>query len=214
MLAQKKIPDGQMEEMSQGQNQRTTGKRNPKMNFVEARTFCHLYRSFDRLWIFYILAFQAMLIVAWSGSLSNLFNEDVSKNVLSIFITSAFLNSLQATRNIGVVIAIWAPIVLVYFMDTQIWYAIFSTIVGGIYGAFSHLGEIWTLGMLRSRFDSIHLAFSDCLVPSTEGKSKRHRMAGSSERKNIAQFSQMWNEFIFSIRMEDLISDRLRMLTS
>lgn len=30
----------------------------------------------------------------------------------------------------------------VYFMDTQIWYAIFSTIVGGIYGAFSHLGEV------------------------------------------------------------------------
>ncbi|KAI8032769.1 hypothetical protein LOK49_LG01G01368 [Camellia lanceoleosa] len=52
-----------------------------------------------------------------------------------------------ATRNIGVVIAIWAPIVL-----------------------------IRTLGMLRSRFDSIHLAFSDCLVPSTKGKSKRHRM--------------------------------------
>ncbi|KAI7995953.1 putative callose synthase 6 [Camellia lanceoleosa] len=78
-----------------GQNQRTTGKRNPKTNFVEARTFCHLYRSFDRLWIFYILAFQAMLIVAWSGSLSNLFNEDVSKNVLSIFITSAFLTFLQ-----------------------------------------------------------------------------------------------------------------------
>lgn len=27
-------------------------------------------------------------------------------------------------------------------MDTQIWYAIFSTIVGGILGAFSHLGEV------------------------------------------------------------------------
>lgn len=27
-------------------------------------------------------------------------------------------------------------------MDTQIWYAIFSTIFGGIHGAFSHLGEV------------------------------------------------------------------------
>ena len=27
-------------------------------------------------------------------------------------------------------------------MDAQIWYAIFSTIVGGILGAFSHLGEV------------------------------------------------------------------------
>jgi len=27
-------------------------------------------------------------------------------------------------------------------MDAQIWYAIFSTIFGGIQGAFSHLGEV------------------------------------------------------------------------
>lgn len=27
-------------------------------------------------------------------------------------------------------------------MDTQIWYAIYYTIIGGIYGAFSHLGEV------------------------------------------------------------------------
>ncbi|XP_057461874.1 callose synthase 7-like isoform X2 [Actinidia eriantha] len=370
-----------------GRNQVTTGKRKPKTNFVEIRTFLHLYRSFDRLWIFFMLAFQAMVIVASRGSLVNLFNEDVSKHVLSIFITSAFLNFLQAaldiilswnawrslrfsqilryllkfgvaafwlfvlpvaystsvqsptglvkffsqwtgdwmnqsfysycvaiylipntlnalmfflphlrrslersnwriiglmmwwaqprlyvgrgmhegmfsllkytlfwtmllisklafsyyievlplvrptrtlmeitvpnyewheffpnvTHNIGVVIAIWAPIVLVYFMDTQIWYAIFSTIFGGIYGAFSHLGEIRTLGMLRSRFDSVHSAFSDCLLPSSERESKSHHMQGdSSERKNIAKFAQMWNEFIFSLRMEDLISDRER----
>ena len=27
-------------------------------------------------------------------------------------------------------------------MDTQIWYAIFSTIYGGIYGTFRRLGEV------------------------------------------------------------------------
>lgn len=30
-------------------------------------------------------------------------------------------------------------------MDTQIWYAIFSTICGGVNGAFSRLGEVGTL---------------------------------------------------------------------
>lgn len=30
----------------------------------------------------------------------------------------------------------------VYFMDTQIWYAIFSTLCGGILGAFDRLGEV------------------------------------------------------------------------
>ncbi|XP_059449642.1 callose synthase 7-like isoform X2 [Corylus avellana] len=78
------------------------GKMKPKTNFVDVRTFWHLYRSFDRMWIFFILAFQAMVIVAWSpsGSLAALFDEDVFRSVLSIFITSAFLNLLQATLDI------------------------------------------------------------------------------------------------------------------
>ncbi|KAM0833601.1 hypothetical protein ACQ4PT_064158 [Festuca glaucescens] len=35
---------------------RTTRK--PKTNFVEVRTFLHLFRSFNRMWVFFILAFQ------------------------------------------------------------------------------------------------------------------------------------------------------------
>ncbi|KAM1010652.1 callose synthase 7-like isoform X1 [Malus sylvestris] len=380
-------------------NQAAGGRRKPKTNFVEVRTFWHLYRSFDRMWIFLILAFQAMLIVAWSpsGSLTAFFDADVFRSVLSIFITYAFLNLLQATldiilswhcwkslkftqilryllkfavagvwavvlpigysssvqsptgllkffsswardwrnqsfynyavalyllpnilaavlfflpplrrhlersnwrivtlfmwwaqpklyigrglhedvfsllkytlfwimllisklsfsyyveilplvaptkiimkmpisnyqwheffpnvtHNIGVVIAIWAPIVLVYFMDAQIWYAIFSTIFGGIHGAFSHLGEIRTLGMLRSRFESVPSAFSDRLMPSQnedaneEGplmneERQRKNIDEERQRKNIANFSQVWNEFITSMRWEDLISNRDR----
>ncbi|KAF3629525.1 Callose synthase 3 [Capsicum annuum] len=371
-----------------GLNNVATGRRKPKSNFVENRTFWHLYRSFDRMWIFFILALQAMVIIAWnqSGSLSVIFDADVFKSVLSIFITAAILNALRATldiilsfrawrslkitqilryllkfafaafwvvvmpvaysksvqdptgvlrffsnlggnieneslyyycvaiylipeilaaflfffpflrksmersnwriisllmwwaqpklyvgrgmhedmfsllkytlfwvmllisklafsyyveilplvqptktimdiritnfdwheffphmpHNIGVVIVIWAPVLLVYFMDTQIWYAIFSTIVGGIYGAFSHLGEIRTLGMLRSRFESIPSAFSERLVPSSKGERKHRYRDDALERKNIAKFSQMWNEFILSLRMEDLINHKER----
>ncbi|OVA17115.1 Glycosyl transferase [Macleaya cordata] len=380
-------------------NQVVAGKRKPKTNFVEIRTFWHLFRSFDRMWIFFILAFQAMVIVAWSpsGSPVALFDEDVFRSVMSIFITWALLNFLQATldiilswkawgsmkytqivryllkfavavvwvivmpisysssvqnptglvkffsgwidnwqnqplynyvvaiylipnilaalvfllpplrrhmersnwriirlllwwsqpklfvgrgmhedmfslfkytlfwilllisklafsyyveilpligptklimdlrvgnyewheffpnvkHNIGVIISIWAPIVLVYFMDAQIWYAIFSTICGGINGAFNHLGEIRTLGMLRSRFDAVPIAFSARLVPSSKEESKKHHLVilllsivqqqdETWERKNIAKFSQVWNEFINCLRMEDLISNRER----
>ncbi|KAF9682829.1 hypothetical protein SADUNF_Sadunf05G0148900 [Salix dunnii] len=338
-------------------NQGTSGKRKPKTNFVEVRTFWHLFRSFDRMWIFFILALQAMIIIAWSpsGSMVAFFDEDVFKSVLSIFVTSAFLNLLQASldiilslnawrslkvtqilryllkfvvaaawavvlpigysssvlnptglvkffstwsmdwqnqsfytyavviylipnvlaallfvlpplrrtmersnwwivtlimwwaqilplvqptkiimelnvnnyqwheffprlpHNIGVVISIWAPILLVYFLDAQIWYAIFSTLVGGIQGAFSHLGEIRTLGMLRSRFESVPSAFSRHLVPLSHEKATRKHSDGQLqdeqlqaeqlERKNIANFSHVWNEFIHSLRAEDLISN-------
>ncbi|KAH9706027.1 callose synthase 7 [Citrus sinensis] len=348
-------------------NQVPAETRKPKTNFVEARTFWHLYRSFDRMWIFFIMAFQAMVIVAWTsdGSPAAVFDEDVFRSVLTIFITQAFLNLLQAaldivlsfnawrslkctqilryllkfavaavwavilpiwqsqgslynfavaiylvpnilaaflfflpqlsrimeqsnslivrlfmwwgqpklyvgrdlhegmfqllkytlfwilllicklpfsyyveilplirssklimklhvdnyewheffpnvTHNIGVVIAIWAPIVLVYFMDTQIWYSIFSTLFGGINGALSHLGEIQTLGMLRSRFESVPTAFCRCLVPSSDVDTKRRYMDESTERRNIANFSHVWNKFIESMREEDLISNEDR----
>lgn len=42
----------------QGPNTVIPGKRKPKTNFVEVRTFWHLFRSFDRMWIFFIMAFQ------------------------------------------------------------------------------------------------------------------------------------------------------------
>ncbi|CAH2068687.1 unnamed protein product [Thlaspi arvense] len=125
----------------------------------------------------------------------------------------------QARNNIGVVIAIWAPIILVYFMDGQIWYAIFSTLFGGIYGAFRRLGEIRTLGMLRSRFESLPGAFNGCLIPEEKGDppkkkglkaalSRNYTKVPSNKEKEAARFAQLWNTIISSFREEDLISDR------
>ncbi|KAK1432531.1 hypothetical protein QVD17_09428 [Tagetes erecta] len=84
----------------------------------------------------------------------------------------------------------------VYFMDAQIWYAIFSTLCGGIIGAFDRLGEIRTLGMLRSRFQSIPGAFSVCLLPSEMAKrrgfslSKRFSGVTPNRRTEAAKFAQ------------------------
>ncbi|TVU07520.1 hypothetical protein EJB05_40878 [Eragrostis curvula] len=332
-----------------------------KVNFVEIRSFWHIFRSFDRMWIFLILSLQAMIIIAWNGGTpSDIFDARVFKQVLSLFITAAILKLVQAlldivfgwkarrsmsfavklryvlklvsaaawvvilpvtyaytwenptglaktikswlgggqnqpslyilavviylapnilasmlflfpflrrflessnvkvitfimwwsqprlfvgrgmhegafslfkytmfwvlllamklivsfyveikplvqptkdimkqpirtfqwheffphgTNNIGVVIALWAPIILVYFMDTQIWYALFSTLIGGIYGAYRRLGEIRTLGMLRSRFESLPVAFNERLIPSDTNKSKGLRAAFSRKPK-------------------------------
>ncbi|KAJ8436465.1 hypothetical protein Cgig2_000450 [Carnegiea gigantea] len=124
----------------------------------------------------------------------------------------------QARNNIGAVIALWAPIILVYFMDTQIWYAIFSTIFGGVYGAFRRLGEIRTLGMLRSRFQSLPGAFNACLIPVEKTEHKKKSLKAtfsrrfpdilSNKEKEAARFAQLWNQIITSFREEDLISNR------
>ncbi|KAL2342918.1 hypothetical protein Fmac_004203 [Flemingia macrophylla] len=90
-----------------------------------------------------------------------------------------------AENNYGAVAALWTPVLLVYFMDTQIWYAIFSTLYGGGVGAFDRLGEIRTLDMLRTRFQSLPGAFNTCLVPTDKKRKGRFSLS-----KQFAEFSR------------------------
>ncbi|XP_076911186.1 callose synthase 2-like [Bidens hawaiensis] len=143
-----------------------------------------------------------------------------TKTIMRIHITRYQWHEFfpQASNNLGVVIAIWAPIILVYFMDTQIWYAIFSTIFGGFYGAFRRLGEIRTLEMLRSRFEQLPIAFNSCLIPAERSErtkkglkatlSSRYSPKVSAKKEEAARFAQMWNKIIASFRDEDLITNR------
>ncbi|MED6139958.1 Callose synthase 5 [Stylosanthes scabra] len=120
----------------------------------------------------------------------------------------------DAQNNYSAVVALWAPVLMVYLMDAQIWYAVFSTLYGGVIGAFDRLGEIHTMSMLRSRFKSLPGAFNTYLVPSQkkQGKkfsfSKKFDEISASKRTEAAKFAQLWNEIICSFREEDLISDR------
>jgi callose synthase len=95
---------------------------------------------------------------------------------------------------------------------------VFSTLIGGIYGAYRRLGEIRTLGMLRSRFESLPVAFNERLIPSDTNKGKGLRAVFSrkpkaswdeqEDEKRAARFAQMWNLIITSFREEDLIDNR------
>ncbi|KAL4565116.1 hypothetical protein LXL04_029201 [Taraxacum kok-saghyz] len=352
------------------------GRQASKVNFVEIRSYWHVFRSFDRMWSFFILCLQGMIIVAWNGdgNPTTVFNSDVFQKVLSVFITASILKLVQAVldvvltwkarhcmpfdqklryalkvvsaavwvvilsvtyaglgetikrlfgnsswspslfnlavivylapnmlaallflfpfirrylessdyrvvmlimwwgqprlyvgrgmqestfsifkytafwiliiitkltfsyylevkplvsptkaimslhintyawqeffpqsrNNIGVVVALWAPIIIVYFMDTQIWYAVFSTLFGGVYGAFCRLGEIRNLTTLRSHFMSLPGVLNMHLIPPK----KSDEDASSHKGKEGARFAQLWNKIITSFREEDLINNR------
>ncbi|KAH6758638.1 glucan synthase-like 8 [Perilla frutescens var. frutescens] len=68
-------------------------KRTGKSSFVEHRTFLHLYRSFHRLWIFLIVMFQALAIVAFNDGKLNL---NTFKSLLSTGPTFAVMNFLES----------------------------------------------------------------------------------------------------------------------
>lgn len=137
-----------------------------------------------------------------------------------------FFNS---TNEIAVVL-LWAPVVLIYLMDLQIWYSIFSSLVGATIGLFSHLGEIRNIEQLRLRFQFFSSALQFNLMaeePSMRPEVtlvKKFREAihrfnlryglGQAYKKiessqvEATRFALIWNEIMIIFREEDLISDR------
>ncbi|KAJ6893506.1 callose synthase 11-like [Populus alba x Populus x berolinensis] len=128
------------------------------------------------------------------------------------------------------VVLLWLPVVLIYLMDLQIWYAIFSSFVGAAIGLFSHLGEIRNVEQLRLRFQFFASAMQFNLMPEEQSLSPKmtlvkklrdaiHRLKlryglGQPYRKiessqvEATRFALIWNEIVTTFREEDLISDR------
>ncbi|XP_076929040.1 callose synthase 10-like isoform X1 [Bidens hawaiensis] len=72
-------------------------KRTGKSTFVEHRTFLHLYRSFHRMWIFLIVMFQGLTIIAFNDGKLNL---NTFKTLLSIGPTYAILKFLECCLDV------------------------------------------------------------------------------------------------------------------
>ncbi|KAK6919568.1 Glycosyl transferase, family 48 [Dillenia turbinata] len=124
---------------------------------------------------------------------------------------------------------LWLPVAMIYLMDIQIWYYIYSSIVGAAVGLFSHLGEIRNMEQLRLRFQFFASAIQFNLMPeeqllNTKGtftnkfKDAIHRLKLryglgrpfkklESNQVEATKFALIWNEVITTFREEDIISD-------
>ncbi|KAK3433100.1 hypothetical protein EUGRSUZ_D00622 [Eucalyptus grandis] len=127
------------------------------------------------------------------------------------------------------VILLWTPVILIYLMDLQIWYSIFSSLVGATIGLYSHLGEIRNIKQLRLRFQFFAGAIQFNLMPEKQiltaeatwfkklhdaiqrlklryGIGQPYKMIESNS-VDATRFALIWNEIITVLREEDLISD-------
>jgi callose synthase len=124
----------------------------------------------------------------------------------------------RSHHNALTIASLWAPVIMIYYLDTQVWYTVTSALVGGLSGARARLGEIRTLSMLRKRFSTFPQEMSRILVPSriqtqqlnrSQSQSTVSGQAGWSKGKVDAfKFAPLWNEIITSLREEDYISNR------
>lgn len=124
---------------------------------------------------------------------------------------------------------IWLPVVVIYFMDIQIWYSIYSAIVGAGVGLFEHLGEIRNMQQLRLRFQFFASAIQFNLMPEEQLLHARGSLKSKfrdainrlklrygfgrpfkkleSNQVEAYKFALIWNEIILIFREEDIISD-------
>ncbi|GMI79790.1 enhancer of edr1 3, glucan synthase-like 5, GLUCAN SYNTHASE-LIKE 5, POWDERY MILDEW RESISTANT 4 [Hibiscus trionum] len=124
---------------------------------------------------------------------------------------------------------LWLPVVLIYLMDIQIWYSIYSSFVGAAVGLLQHLGEIRNMQQLKLRFQFFASAMQFNLMPEEQlldfratFKSKFndavHRLKLrygfgqpykklESDQVEARRFALIWNEIINIFREEDIISD-------
>ncbi|KAK4482394.1 hypothetical protein RD792_009549 [Penstemon davidsonii] len=75
----------------------TGGKRCGKTSFVEHRTFLHLYHSFHRLWIFLVIMFQGLAVIAFNNGN---FNSKTRRELLSVGPTYFVMKFIQSVLDI------------------------------------------------------------------------------------------------------------------
>lgn len=128
------------------------------------------------------------------------------------------------------VIMLWVPVVLIYLVDMLVWYSIFSSVVGGAVGLFSHIGEIRNLQQLRLRFQFFASALQFNLMSEKQSLDEKetlvHKLRDAIHRLKLrygfgqpykkiessqveaTRFALIWNEIIITLREEDLVSDK------
>lgn len=125
---------------------------------------------------------------------------------------------------------LWLPVVLIYLMDVQIWYSIYSSFVGAGVGLFQHLGEIRNMQQLRLRFQFFASAIQFNLMPEEQLLNARGTLKSKfqdainrlklryglgrpfkkleSNQVEANKFAIIWNEIILTFREEDILSDQ------
>ncbi|XP_028551898.1 putative callose synthase 8 isoform X3 [Dendrobium catenatum] len=168
--------------------------------------------------IFWMILLSSKLLFSYNFQIKPLIipTKHIMKVNINTYDWHEFFPEVQ--NNAGAILAVWAPIIIVYFMDMQIWYSIFCTIFGGVYGIVHHLGEIRTVEMVKSRFHSFPSMFNVSLVAHSSQSKKgsifkyilQNKAFKSTEvaRDELPKFALVWNQIIAHFRSEDLINSR------
>ncbi|KAE9349569.1 Callose synthase 5 [Phytophthora rubi] len=121
---------------------------------------------------------------------------------------------IESNHNIAFLAAMWAPVVLVYIYDSQIWLAIAQAIVGAWIGFRLKIGHSARIKEFVTRLQQAPNLFDEKIVSAAaRGQLAINNTPLSSssvapEANSRLRFAVVWNEIVSSFRLSDLLDDR------
>ncbi|KAL4118542.1 hypothetical protein PRIC2_010867 [Phytophthora ramorum] len=124
----------------------------------------------------------------------------------------------QSGHNIIFIIALWAPIFVVYMYDSQIWFILYQSLVGLVMGKRMHLGHYVGLAQLKKGMSGAPKLFDEKVV-SLKTKTPNPEAvtpvpgggdAGELRHRDVVRlrFAIIWNQVVDNFRLNDLLDDR------
>ncbi|OQS05563.1 callose synthase, partial [Thraustotheca clavata] len=167
------------------------------------------FGDFLKYSIFWILLFGLKFIFNLQLMIMPLMNPSIE--LYSLTVTSTTTTLLASDHNLLFIAALWAPTFLVYIYDTQIWLAIFQSIIGMYMGFRMKIGHSSRVTQFMKKLQGAPALFDQKIV----SRVARGMMAASADGQPTSpevqarlRFSVVWNECVSSFRLSDLVDDR------
>ncbi|TDH72086.1 hypothetical protein CCR75_000781 [Bremia lactucae] len=138
-----------------------------------------------------------------------------SVEIYNLDVSSTQNGIIESKHNIAFLGAMWAPVLLVYIYDSQIWLAIAQAIVGAWIGFRLKIGHSARIREFVLRLQQAPRLFDKKVVSAAaRGQlaiSNNNPLSSNSvapDANSRLRFAVVWNEIVSSFRLSDLLDDR------
>lgn len=195
----------------------------PLLNAMDGRREQYIGRDMGQTWgsfflyglfwmVIFVLKFLfnlQLMVKPLIGPTVEIYDIKISENQLKNGI-------IESEHNIAYLVAMWAPVFLVYIYDSQIWLAIMQSIVGMFIGLRLKIGHSSRIPEFVKRLKAAPGLFDEKVVSAvargqfstSNGDSPLSASAVSPEANSRLRFAVVWNEIVSSFRLSDLLDDR------
>jgi callose synthase len=120
-------------------------------------------------------------------------------------------SNVVSFHNLGMILALWLPVVFIFNYDTQIYFTAFQALLGLMQGISMKTGEIHGIRQITKAFRVAPQLF-DKKVVTTLARSNDAAAGDSSgssyQSQMMLRFVVVWNEIVNSFREGDLVDDK------